>query len=271
MKKICLICVAVLLLCAFGGCDNQNVDLGPDLTGFYSAVEAAVEKNNALNAAVAAAEQLLASEKPVLDETLVDNFKSALTAAKDAKVTIPEAPEEEKAIADAIKAMNAIDYSKVMSALADAQAALEDNIRLCDLVIVPDAAYVVSCLEKVPTVMAIEAATEQNDPNGGLNKPDGYTAQVFFTCELVDQNDIYGNTPLEKGTSAGGSVEVYATEEQAQARDRLLAYHDERTFDTGSHTVIGTVVVRTSVHLDEMQQMTLEKNILAALLGEEMQ
>lgn len=271
MKRFWIVCVALMLVLAFTGCESEPGETTPKTDAFTAAAKLAVEKNDALMEAVVSAEKLLVEEKGVLDESLVDAFKNALTAAKDAKVTIPERPATEAEIADAIAQMNAIDYTAVLADLAAARSALEENEKLYALVNNPDSAYIIACLEKVPTVMEIAAATPENDPNGGLNQPNSYTAQVFFTSEMVDQNAIYGTTPMEKGTVGGGSVEVYATVKDAEERDIQLSYFDERTFATGSHTVIGTVVVRTSVNLLPEQQAQLEADILAALLGEEVQ
>lgn len=271
MKRFGMLLFCVMLLLSMAACESAPVGTEPNADAFTAAAQLAVEKNDALMEAVVSAEQLLVEEKGVLDESLVDAFKNALTAAKDAKVAIPERPATEEEIANAIAQMNAVDYTAVLADLAAARSALEENAKLYALVNNPDAAYIISCLEKVPTVLEIAAATPENDPNGGLNQVGGYTAQVFFTSDLVDQSASYGSAPLEKGTVGGGCVEVYATAEEAVARDDYLSYHDGRTFASGSHTVIGTVVVRTSVQLPQEKQAELEGYILAALLGEEVQ
>ena len=69
----------------------------------------------------------------------------------------------------------------------------------------------------------------------------------------------------KKGTDAGGSIEVYANVEDATTRNEYLASFDGGIFASGSHTVVGTVLVRTSDELTASQQQTLEANIIAAL------
>lgn len=129
----------------------------------------------------------------------------------------------------------------------------------------PSEGYVVECLQKIPCVVEIEAVTEETDPMSQLNKPGGYTALVYFSYELVDQEKIYGDTLIDKGTDAGGCIEVYTTEKDANERDEYLAVFDGGVLASGSHTVVGTVVVRTSNELTATQQKLLESNIIAAL------
>lgn len=133
----------------------------------------------------------------------------------------------------------------------------------------PTEHYVIQCLQKVPGVIEIMAATEDNDPNGQLNKPKGYTAHVYFSYVLVNQDDIIGDDLIEKGTDAGGSIEVYSTKEDAIRRNAYLSELDGGIFTSGSHIVVGTVVVRTSHELTATRQELLENNIIAALCGED--
>ncbi|MGM9646399.1 MAG: hypothetical protein ACI3XS_06900 [Eubacteriales bacterium] len=132
----------------------------------------------------------------------------------------------------------------------------------------PSEEYVISCLKKVPCIDEIKAVTEDNDPNGQLNKDGGYTAQIYFSYELVNQDDVYGDTLIDKGTSAGGSIEVYKTKEEANKRNDYLSSFDGGILSSGSHTVIGTIIIRTSNELTATQQKGLESNIISALTGE---
>lgn len=131
----------------------------------------------------------------------------------------------------------------------------------------PSEAYIVECLQKISGITGIEAATEDNDPNGQLNKAGGYTAHVYFAHELVDPEELYEDGIIANGTDSGGSIEVYATEEDALERDAYLAGFDGTAFASGSHTVVGTVVVRTSNLLTASQQKALEAEIVDTLLG----
>lgn len=137
-----------------------------------------------------------------------------------------------------------------------------------DLTNAPSEEYVISCLRKVPGIIDIEAVTETNDPNGNLNKAGGYISQVYFSYSLVNQKNIYGNTVIEKGTSAGGSIEVYKNVNDAKKRNEYLSTFDGGVLSSGSHCILGTVIIRTSNELTASQQKTLENNIVFSLKGE---
>ncbi|MBO5287335.1 MAG: InlB B-repeat-containing protein [Clostridia bacterium] len=127
--------------------------------------------------------------------------------------------------------------------------------------------FVVSALKTMPNIVAVSAATEYNDPNGQLNKPGGYIADIFFSVDVINQNLITGTTLVEKGTDAGGSIEIYRTQKDAEKRNEYLAAFDGGILSSGSHKVIGTCVVRTSDSLTASLQNILENNIEKALTG----
>lgn len=235
------------------------------IENFNAAKASAMQKNAELDTAISNAETLLSEKKTALDETLIQSLETAVSDAKAAKQTIPAMPETEKEIVTAAEKLNAIDYSEIITAVANKQAALEKSIKQYDLVNAPSEAYVINCLKKVSNVADISAVTEDNDPNGKLNKAGGYTAQVYFSSNLVNQSSISGSTIIEKGTDCGGSIEVYSSEADAVKRNEYLATFDGGIFASGSHTVVGTVVVRTSDKLTASQQKTLENDIIAAL------
>ena len=133
----------------------------------------------------------------------------------------------------------------------------------------PTQQYVIQCLEKVPGILEIEAVTEDTDPMNNLNKPGWYTAHIYFSYQLVNQEDVYGENLIDKGTVAGGSIEVYKTKSDATERNEYLSAFDGGVLSSGSHTVVGTCVVRTSNELTATQQKLLENlNIQFTFLGE---
>jgi len=136
------------------------------------------------------------------------------------------------------------------------------------LVTAPSEEYVIECLQKVPGILEIKAVTEDTDPMKNLNKPGWYTAHIYFSYQLVNQDEVIGDDLIDKGTDAGGSIEVYKTKEEANKRNDYLSAFDGGVLTSGSHTVIGTLVVRTSDELTASQQKLLEENIIAALTGD---
>ncbi len=232
---------------------------------YNSAASSAKKKNSELDNAVSDAEALLSESPLALDKSLSPALETAVSDTKAAKISIPEMPLDEKEIIAVTKQIDSIDYSEVLKNLADKKVALEKSIKQYELVKAPTEAYVIECLKKVSNVVDISAVTEDNDPNGKLNKAGGYIAQVYFSSDLIDQNEIYGTTIIDKGTDCGGSIEVYANADDAIKRNDYLSAFDGSAFSSGSHTVIGTVVVRTSDELTATQQKTLENNIITAL------
>ena len=63
-----------------------------------------------------------------------------------------------------------------------------------------------SRLKEIDTISDVQSATEDNDPNQGLNKQGSYTAAVYFA-----DNEVINPVPVAdlvaKGTDAGGCVE----------------------------------------------------------------
>ncbi len=125
--------------------------------------------------------------------------------------------------------------------------------------------FVIDVIKKIPNIINIDAATEYNDPNGQLNKQGGYIADIFFSVDVINQNSIAGITLVEKGTDAGGSIEIYNNVEDAKKRNEYLANFDGTILSLGSHKVIGTCVVRTSSKLTASLQNILSNNIEKAL------
>lgn len=232
---------------------------------FDSAKSSAEKKNSELDSAISEAETLIAENKPALDDTLVPTLETAISDAKSVKQSIMEMPTTKDEIIAASKQLDSFDYSNVLSNLVDKTSALDKSVKQYALVDAPTEAYVLECLKKVENIKDISAVTEDNDPNGKLNKAGGYTAQVYFSSDLVNQSQVYGTSLIEKGTAAGGSIEVYANVDDANTRNDYLATFDGGILASGSHTVIGTVIVRTSDELTASQQKTLEANIIAAL------
>ncbi len=300
-KKFLLICLALLMCFGLSGCKSTDYndaikleeakdyssaatiyeELGEykdskehleycnnmmDVIEQYNVARTAAEKKNVeLDNAISAAEALILEGEPALDETLIPVLETVVSEAKAAKQSITEMPETENEIISVNDALNGIDYSDILSNLSEKQAALERSIKQYALVNAPTEAYIIECLKKVPNVIDISAVTEDNDPNGHLNKAGGYTAQVYFSSDLINQDEIGGITVIDKGTDCGGSIEVYSTVKDANSRNDYLASFDGGLFASGSHIVVGTVLVRTSDKLTASQQKEIEANIIAIL------
>ena len=262
---------AAALFTALGDFEDSASRLGTcndyiaAIQAYNEAVAGLSEKNNALDAAIESAEAVAYSEAKSLDETLRPTLETAISETKATKVEAPDLPGDLAAINEATEQLAGVDYTTVLESLSEKQDALDRSMRQYALVDNPDESYVITCLGRVPGVIDIAAATEDNDPNGQLHKAGGYTAAVYFSHENVNQSSVYGTSLIDKGTAAGGQVEVYATPEDAAKRDTYLASFDGTVFSSGSHIVIGTCVIRTSDELNASQQNELTANIIAEL------
>lgn len=145
----------------------------------------------------------------------------------------------------------------------DYSATLGENIKFFNQ---PTEEYIIECLENVATINGIAAVTEENDPNGKLNKDGGYISAVYFSSSLVQQETFSKNELIEKGTSVGGCIEVFKTVEDANNRNEYLSEFDGGLLDSGSHVVVGTVIIRISSELSNTQQKELEENIINAFV-----
>lgn len=235
------------------------------IDGYNKAKSFTEDKNSELDTAISEAEALMAEGATALDDSLIPALETSISEIKAVKVDVPDMPELANEITAVSDELNRIDYANVLEKFATNKVNLENSIKQYALVDAPDESYIIICLGKVPNVVDISAVTEDKDPNGNLNKAGGYTAQVYFSSDLVNQSDVSGTTVIEKGTDCGGSIEVYASAEEAQNRNDYLGGFDGSIFASGSHTVIGTVLVRTSDKLTASRQKEMEANIISLL------
>lgn len=134
------------------------------------------------------------------------------------------------------------------------------------LVTNPSAEYVMAALYQLESIIGVEQDPEAGEGSIDAAKGDECIARIYFASNLVDQSG-WGKeeSPSEKGTSAGGSVEVYANTEDAIERDAYLHGFDDSWLDAGSHAVAGTIVIRTSEKLGENEQIALTDRIVEVL------
>lgn len=258
---ICIAIIASLLLLA--GCDSDEVKSAKDsLNTEIERIEGQVAD---LQAEIETAEALAQTDEIPLDESVIPTLESAISQAKTVEFTAPKTPSGLEEINAEIDNLKAIDYEADIQALKDSEQAVTDSIEQMKLVTNPSEAFVIERLQGVESVGDISAVTEDNDPNGQLGKAGGYTATVYFTSPLVNQGNVYGSTVIEKGCDGGGAIEVYATVDDANKRNDYLGAFDGGILSSGSHNVVGTVVVRTSDELTASQQKQLEAAIVEAL------
>lgn len=170
-----------------------------------------------------------------------------------------------KAVETAEKALEIPDYTQVMSTIEIQSKELEDSYAIQRQIIQPTEEWVIKRLGRIKDVATIAPVTEEHDPNGHLNKDGGYTATVYFMTPLLGTENLSGYDAIEEGTDGGGAVEVYRTVDDAESRNDYLGALDGGIFASGSHVVLGTMVLRTSDELKASQQETLTNSMIKAM------
>ena len=229
------------------------------------------EKNDQLDGEIKKLQELVDNEDKPLDETTIDTAKEALKNAGASKIVIGEMPKATKDILSRTKELSTpVDYSDELTSLSTAYTNLENSKKQYKQVVNPSEEFVMQRILTVDDVADARAVTEDQDPNGNLHKAGGYTSTIYFESKTVNQSDVYvsgeyADVLIDKGTDAGGAIEVYENVEDAEKRRDYLATYDGTIFANGTHTVIGTVLVRTSNKLTATQQKELEQKIIDAL------
>ncbi|AEA00692.1 MULTISPECIES: hypothetical protein [Aerococcus] len=257
------IAVVLVFVALLSGCTSKEERAAIDS---FKEVSGKVEKMNTdLDKQIADAEDLVKKNEKALDEQAIGKLETAVSQAKSAKVEVPEQPKKLEELKSETEKLNKADYTSVTQEIADTKKAYEDSVKQLKQVTAPEEKFVIERIQSVEGVTGISAVTEDNDPNKQLGKQGGYTAQVYFSYNLVNQEEVFGNSLIDKGTEAGGSIEVYQTAEDAEKRNTYLGAFDGSPISPGSHRVVGTVIVRVSNQLTASQQKELEEKLIASL------
>ena len=270
-KKALLGLIAAIAIIVIGICVWYFQMKNPhDLaeTKFNAAVKEVDAKNTELTSAMNDAQKILDKKEAVYDNTTKEAFITALSDAKAAQRKIPDLPKKTADInAETKKLSEPLDYSSVINAISEKQTAYQNSVLQMKQITNPNEDFVIQRLKGISNISGYQAVTEDHDPNGNLNKQGGYTSTVYFSTPLIDQSSVYGNDIVDKGTECGGAIEVYASEEDAEKRDSYLASFDGAgMLNSGSHKVLGTIVIRTSTKLTATQQNEFTNNITNKLL-----
>lgn len=260
---ICLL----LFIFLISGCASEEENAA--INAFKEASTKVETLNSELEKSILDAETIIAANEKAFDENAIGKLEMAVSmanTAKSLKVTIPEKPNELGLIKSEIEKLNNTDYTNLLQQIADSRKAYEDSVTQLKQVTVPTESFVINRIKAIEGITGISAVTEDNDPNKKLGKQGGYTAHIYFSHNLVNQADVIGNSIIDKGTDCGGSIEVYNTVEEAEIRNSYLSTFDGGMFASGSHKVVGTIVVRTSDELTASQQKELEAKLIYSLI-----
>lgn len=228
---------------------------------------------NAVKNAEESRKQIPASAEKVSEISITDNDKKSKT--EDIKIKTENVISQTESLKKRIQDIEEetvkltaepLDYSPVIADIQKKQKDFENSVLILKQVTNPTEDFIIQRLEGISSITDIQAVTEDHDPNGHLNKQGGYTASVYFASSLVDPSDVYGTDTIDRGTDGGGCLEVYATVDDAQKRETYLSSYDGTVLDSGSHNIVGTILIRTSSKLTATQQKNLEKEITEKLL-----
>lgn len=200
--------------------------------------------------------------------------KAMEKAVESANVLLKETPYDEslketleKAVGDAKEAKNDDAYKKVTEAINSASKEYEKSVKVMKQITAPEEAFLLERAKKVDTITAVEAATEDTDPNNHLGKAGSYYAYIAMKSSLVTDSYYANKTPVEAGNAGGAVIEAFKTVEDAEKRNKYLsAFDGGGIMDSGSHKVFGTMVIRTSSKLKASQQKELEQKVIDELL-----
>ena len=264
-KKECIVLILFISICIFfTGCGDPEMKEAKE--AYEEQVQRIEQQIDDREKAIKEAEMLLKSDEIPLNKTIETSLQKTIDIAKADDIEIPKRPREIKEIYETVELMKGLDITEQINDLKNMQDELKDSRIQYKLLISPKEEFIVSRLKTVKNIDKIEAATEEHDPNGQMNKPGGYTAQIYFSSPLVeDEYGIFTGDVIEDGTDCGGSIEVYKTVVEAQRRNEYLSTFDGGILSNGSHTIYGTIIIRTSEELTASQQKKFESEILSAL------
>lgn len=225
-------------------------------------IKSAIKATEDYNIAVEKYNALAEEYEILISKACVDNIDNMLTSAGRLNVESTNPVD----VVNSFMEGNSIEkIYKDIDTINEIIKSLEEAKRVVEQIINPSADWITSRLTEIKSITGTEAVSIGNDPNQMLGKEDGYTSCVYFTITDIDSSTVEGNTIVEKGTDAGGAIEVYATVEDAEARCEYLSGFDNTLLYSGSYAIIGTMVVRTSYRLDGKQQLELTNEITKVL------
>lgn len=119
-----------------------------------------------------------------------------------------------------------------------------------------------SYLNQIDVISDVCIVTEENDPNGQLNKQGGYIGALFFSHSSI--NNEVSSDSCKKGARGGGSIEIYANENDAKKRNDYLSTFDGSIL-ADYHQIKGSIIVRISNELTASEQNKLYEKIISKI------
>lgn len=189
----------------------------------------------------------------ILENCSIENINGM---AIDEKLSIVS--EEPEDISDSVEGGNAIGkIKKDTETILKLENKVRILIKIASQIVAPEQVWIAERLAKIDGISEMGAVTEETDINAMIGKEGGYLSCIYFGLSDIEVTTINGETIVEKGTDAGGAIEVYATVEDAKARCEYLSEYENTLLYSGSYAIVGTLVVRTSYKLTPQEQLDL--------------
>lgn len=229
---------------------------------FNSEVEQIVKATQKYNEAVITFNSLADDYNYAISITCVDNL-NGFPSHIDSLSTVSETFEDNAAVLQSDNSVDKIllDTHTVLEMAEQVEYATE----IVKQITAPSETWVMERLQNVEIISEAQAVTEDQNPDGLLNAEGGYSSCIYFTVDAALPDEVPGDTIVEKGTAAGGAVEVYPTLADAEARVEYLSGFDDTILYSGSYAIIGTMVVRVSYKLNDTDQLNITDYITYAL------
>ncbi len=210
---------------------------------------------------------ILYSKKDSIQKESLFSFKKIANATTSIEERHKELLAETDIVNDAFNNLEVIDYSTQIDSITAAKTDLIHSCSIRRQITNPDKEFLVERLQKVDNVINIAASTVNNDPNNGMSAERGYTVQVYFSADYFNNAELKGDALIKEGTSAGGSLETYRSDDDAFQRNQYLAaLEGNKSFNPGKHRQVGTIVLRASSELSDDKAEELLDKIESALL-----
>ena len=215
------------------------------IASYNEAVSKIEEANQTIENAVDQAQAVIDKGEEPFDPETLTALKEAMAEADKSKASVPDrVPEyaglkvDEEAKTEDLKelteradedrsAMESFvvpdvpqipDVSGIVNKVDEERQAYADSIQGLKQITAPSDDFIKDRLQKIKNITAIQAVTEDHDPNGHLNKQGGYIGCTYYTDKRVERSDLYiedgKDNPVDIGTEGGGAIEVYNTDEK---------------------------------------------------------
>ena len=249
--------------------DDRNAEetLSPEEQAFLAEVEQIMEATREYNKAVLEFNSMAEAYNEAVLLTCIDNIND-FPSHIDSLATVSETFEDISKVLDGEN--NAEKIILDTNTVLEMSEQVKQATAVVKQITAPSEKWVMERLNKVESITEMQAVSEEDNPDGLLKADGGYSSCIYFTVEAALPDEIPGITIVEKGTDAGGAIEVYPTLADAEARVEYLAGFDGTILYSGSYAIIGTMVIRTSYRLHDENQLALTNQITYALTALDM-